>query len=71
MTTIPKTSAQAFTQQPTRRRRVLNTTLLELVWAVSDVVQDDKIVALTVADIVNSGNARLTGTFKGARMIII
>lgn len=50
--------------------RRFHTTLLELVWAVSQVTNDDRLVAATVAHLVNSGRARLTGTFKHARLIV-
>jgi hypothetical protein len=50
----------------------IQTTLLDLVWAVSQVTMtsDDRLVAATVAHLVNSGRARLTGTFKNARLIV-
>ena len=48
--------------------RCLHTTLLDLVWAVSQTINDDQLVAATVAHLVNSGKARLTGTFKNARL---
>ena len=48
----------------------IQTTLLDLVWAVSQVTSDDRLVAATVAHLVNSGRARLTGTFKNARLIV-
>ncbi len=70
MNTMTKDSNRQEAPDQTVKRRVLNTTLLDLLWAVSDVERDDKIVAATVADLVNSGRARLTGTFKGARLII-
>ena len=50
--------------------RRLETTLLDLVWAVSQVTNDDQLVTATVAHLVNSGRARLTGTFKNARLRI-
>jgi hypothetical protein len=45
------------------------TTLLNLVWAVSQVTDDERVVVVTVAHLVNSGQARLTGTFKSAKAI--
>lgn len=48
----------------------IHTTLLDLVWEVSQVTNDDQLVAATVAHLVNSGRARLTGTFKNARLRI-
>jgi hypothetical protein len=37
---------------------------------VNQVTEDDRLVVATVMHLVNSGQARLTGTFKGARLII-
>jgi len=45
----------------------LNTTLLELVNAVSEHAQSDAEVIATVVYLVNSGRVRLCGNFKGAR----
>jgi hypothetical protein len=45
---------------------VLRSTLLELVKAVSDYETDTEIVA-TVVHLVNSGQVRLCGNFRGAR----
>jgi hypothetical protein len=53
-----------------RLPRRLQTTLLELVWAVGQVTSDDQLVAATVAHLVNSGRARLTGTFNNVRLIV-
>lgn len=46
----------------------LNTTLLNLVWRVSQTT-DGQQVAATVAQLVNSGQVQLTGTFKHTRQI--
>lgn len=48
----------------------MHTTLLELVWAVSREVDDDRMVAAIIVDLVNGGRARLTGTFKNAKLSI-
>jgi len=53
-----------------RLPRRFQTTLLELVWAVGQFSNDDRLVAATVAHLVNSGRARLTGTFKNVRWIV-
>ncbi len=45
-------------------RRVTQTTLLELVRAVSEVVSDENEVVATVVDMLESGRARLTGNFR-------
>lgn len=52
-------------------KHVIATTLLDLVQAVSHVVEDDRLVAATVAHMVNNGQARLVGTFKEARIIVV
>lgn len=43
-----------------------NTTLLDLIIAVSDYAQTEEEVVATVVYLVNSGTVRLCGTFKGA-----
>jgi hypothetical protein len=43
------------------------TTLLDLVTAVSDVSDNEDEVIATVVHLVNSGTVRLCGTFRGAR----
>src|SRR5262247_4022757 len=55
---------------PPRRKRTmtLNTTLLELVNAVSEHAQSDAEVIATVVYLVNSGRVRLCGTFRGVRI---
>ena len=58
-------------QSTVRTRTQINTTLLDLVWAVNQVTDDDQLVAATVAHMVNNGQARLTGTFKNARLIVV
>lgn len=45
---------------------VLNTTLLDLIVAVSDCARTEEEVVATVVYLVNSGTVRLCGTFKGA-----
>jgi hypothetical protein len=45
-------------------RRVLNTTLLDLVHRVSRVVDDEETVAATVLELLESGRAHLTGSFR-------
>ena len=66
MTTTHTTLQQNATPSRTR----IQTTLLDLVWAVSDVTQDDREVVATVAHLINTGQARLTGTFKNTRLIV-
>jgi hypothetical protein len=41
------------------------TTLLELVQAVSEVVEDEGEVVATIVDMLESGRARLVGSFRG------
>jgi hypothetical protein len=45
----------------------LNTTLLDLVNAVSEHAESDAEVIATVVYLVNSGRVRLCGNFKGSR----
>jgi hypothetical protein len=61
-----KVSAQLFPLSPP-----LHTTLLDLVWAVNKVTDDEQMVIATVAQLVNSGQARLIGTFKHTRGITL
>jgi hypothetical protein len=46
---------------------VLRSTLLELVKAVSDYAETDAEIVATVVHLVNSGQVRLCGNFRGAR----
>ena len=55
---------------PPQKRVRTHTTLLDLVQAVNRVTEDDRLVAATVAHLVNSGQARLTGTFKDRKVVI-
>ena len=57
-------------QQTARSRTRIQTTLLDLVWAVSEVTPDDRLVVAAVAHLINTGQARLTGTFKNTRLIV-
>lgn len=66
-----KTRISRSTTEPSQQRSRIHTTLLDLVWAVSQVVEDDRLVAATVAHMVNNGQARLVGTFKEARIIVV
>jgi len=49
--------------QTTPRQRT-QTTLLELVWAVSEVTQNETELVTAVVDLLESGRARLTGNFR-------
>jgi len=53
-----------------RKRSRIHTTLLDLVYAVNQATDDDRQVTAVVTHLINSGQARLTGTFKGRRVII-
>ena len=53
-----------------QKRVRIHTTLLDLVQAVNRVTEDDRLVVAAVAHLVNSGQARLTGTFKGRKVVI-
>jgi hypothetical protein len=59
-----------FALRPTGTARtangeVLETTLLELVRAVSEVTEDDREVVATVMGLLRSGRVRLSGSFRG------
>jgi hypothetical protein len=58
------------TKRLPRRRVYLHTTLLNLVGVVNQVTEDDRLVVATVVHLVNSGRARLRGTFENTRLII-
>jgi len=49
---------------PTRSTVTIDTTLLELVRAVSETTDDDAEVVATVAHMLRSGRVRLCGTFR-------
>ena len=66
MNTITHTTVKPMLQKRSR----IHTTLLDLVQAVNQYTTDDQLVAATVAHLVNSGRAQLTGTFKGRRIMI-
>lgn len=67
MDTTISTSPTESSPQPSP----IPTTLLNLVWAVSQVTDDERVVVVTVAHLVNNGQAQLTGTFKGTSAIRI
>jgi len=46
--------------------RVTETTLLELVRAVSEVARDEREIVAVVVDLLDRGKARLVGNFRGA-----
>ena len=49
----------------------LQTTLLDLICAVNEVIDDERLVIATVAHLVNTHRVRLTGTFKNTTIVII
>ena len=65
------TTISASSTESSPQPSPIPTTLLNLVWAVSQVTDDDRVVVVTVAHLVNNGQARLTGTFKGTGAIRI
>ena len=69
MTTTTTLNNRPSSRLPFPRTRI-QTTLLDLVQAVNQLTDDDQVVVATIAHLVNSGQARLTGTFKNARVII-
>ncbi len=50
--------------QRNRPKGLVETTLLELVQAVSEVSESDREVVATVRSLLRSGRVRLTGTFR-------
>jgi hypothetical protein len=52
------------TQLQTAPRQRMHTTLLDLVWAVSEVTRDETELVTAVVDLLESGRARLTGNFR-------
>jgi len=49
----------------------LHTTLLDLICAVNEVIDDEQLVVATIAHLVNTHRVRLTGTFKNTTIVII
>src|SRR5262245_7998196 len=66
---FPGPASSLRTVAPNREagRMQAQTTLLDLVTAVSDVTDSEDEVVATVVHLVNSGAVRLCGTFRGAR----
>ena len=46
----------------------VETTLLELVRAVSEITEDDREVVVTVMEMLRSGRVRLCGSFRGSNL---
>ena len=65
-------TANIFDAAFPQKHEQIHTTLLDLVQAVNQVTadEDDRLVAATVAHMVNSGQVQLTGAFKGKRVVI-
>jgi predicted nucleic-acid-binding protein len=53
------------TQSLATPSRVTETTLLELVKAVSEVARDEREIVAVVVDLLERGKARLVGNFRG------
>ncbi len=65
------THRQTTMSQPTwQPHAAFQTTLLDLVWAINREATDERQVVTTVAQLVNSGQAQLTGAFKNTRLIV-
>jgi hypothetical protein len=47
-----------------------NPTLAELIATVSQMATNERLSALIVADMINSGRVRLGGSFRGRRVIV-
>lgn len=43
-------------------------TLLDLLWSVNEVTEDEREAVATVASLINSGRVRLCGNFAGAKI---
>ena len=62
-------------QQTTMKQTTLpfhsafHTTLLDLVWAINRETTDERQVVTTVAQLINSGQVQLIGTFRNTRYI--
>jgi len=54
----------------TEQRSRIRTTLLDLVRALNDVTENDRLVVATATHLVNFGHTRLTGSLKNGRIII-
>ncbi len=54
----------------TEQRSRIRTTLLDLVRALNDVTDNDRLVVATATHLVNFGHTRLTGSLKNGRIII-
>jgi hypothetical protein len=57
-------------KESTHKHSRIETTLLDLIQAVNQVTTDDRLVAATVANLVNSGHAELMGNSRGKRIMI-
>ena len=47
-----------------------NPTLAELVAAVSQITSNERLSALIVADMINTGQVRIGGSFRGRRVVV-
>ena len=54
----------------TEQRSRIRTTLLDLVRALNDVTENDRLVVATATHLVNFGHTRPTGSLKNGRIII-
>jgi hypothetical protein len=54
----------------TRQGPRINTTLLELIKALNDVTDNDRLVVATATHLVNFSHTRLTGSIKNGRVVI-
>ena len=65
------TATQPSVSHKTRTARTrIETTLLDLVRAVNQMTDDDRLVVATVAHLINSGQARLIGAFRDTRIVV-
>jgi hypothetical protein len=68
-TRIASLPAKAWSK-PSTLACPLQTTLLDVICAVNEMIDDEQLVVATVAHLVNTHRVRLTGTFKNTTIVI-
>jgi hypothetical protein len=53
------------------KTRVVRTTLLDLVQTIQDCTTSDRETVMLIAHLINSGQVILSGTFAGARLVVV
>ena len=62
---------QQFRQVLSHQHTLIHTTLFDLVWAVSEVAEDDWLVVAAVTHLVNSGQAQCMGPLKRSWKLVV